>query len=354
MTSESDRIRETLLEYYRQKPMGKKNISIPDVEGIGGGLMNQNYSFHLEYAKGNKKHSENLLIRIGRSKADKMREFQTLEKLYSNSIPVAKVYDVGEDRDGSGFIIMEKVEGHGMFPGVLMGMTETEHAEFWKQFSSNLASIHMLDWEKAGFGFLGPPDGKYGFAKRWISMFREVVKYTEGTDPSQGEHGLPEQAIRMLRLREGGRQIRELDLNPVLDWLEDNMPPSDQYVLIHGDYFVHNMLMNGGRIVAILDWETAQIGDAAYDMCNPALFFRVADPSGERSSILLNEILEHYRQITGTELKNLDYCQIMKSVFYLFVFLVPRSTVLPEFGPRMTRTCAGLIEEKTGLKVHLP
>ena len=351
MTSESSQIRETLLEYYRQSPMGKKNISISDVEDIGGGLMNQNYSFHLEYVKGNRKHSENLLIRIGRRKADKMREFQTLEKLHSNSIPVAKVYDIGEDRHGSGFIIMEKVEGQGMFPGALMGMTETEQAEFWKQFSKNLAVIHMLDWERTGFEFLDPPDGKYGFAERWISMFREVVKYTEESDPSQGEYSLPEQAISMLA--EGAEQIRKLDLNPVLDWLEENLPPSDQYVLIHGDYFLHNMLIDGGKIVAILDWETAQIGDAAYDMCNPALILRMADPSGERSSVLLNAVLEHYQQMTGRELKNLDYYQILKSVFYLFV-LVPRSSVLPEFGPRMTKTCADLIEEKTGLKVPLP
>ena len=100
MASESEQIRQTLVEYYRQSPMGKRNISISDVEDIGGGLMNQNYSFHLEYVEGETKHSESLLIRIGRGKADKLREFETLEKLYSNSVPVAKVYDVGEDRYG--------------------------------------------------------------------------------------------------------------------------------------------------------------------------------------------------------------------------------------------------------------
>ena len=211
--------------------------------------------------------------------------------------------------------------------------------------------IHMLDWESAGFGFLGPPDGEYGFAKQWISMFREVVKYTEETDPSQGEHGLPEQAISMLA--EGAKQIRELGLEPVLDWLENNMPPSDRYVLIHGDYFLHNLLMNKGRIAAILDWETAQIGDAAFDMCATALMLRAIDPSGERSSGLMNTVLAHYQQITARELKHLDYYQILKSVFFLFV-LVPRSSVFPEFRPRMIKACAELIEEKTGLKVRLP
>ena len=131
MTSESDQIRETLLDFYRQRPMGKKSISISDVKDIGGGLMNRNYSFRLEYAEGERKHSESLLIRIGRGKADKLREFETLEKLYSNSVPVAKVHDVGEDRYGSGFIIMEKVEGQAVFPGAMVGMTETEQAEFW-------------------------------------------------------------------------------------------------------------------------------------------------------------------------------------------------------------------------------
>jgi len=350
MTSESDEIRQTLTEHYQQRLAGKKSISISDVNPIGGGLMNQNYSFRLEYAEGERKHSEDLLVRIGRGKADKLREFQTLEKLYSNSIPVAKVYDVGEDRHGSGFIIMEKVEGQPVFPGVA-GMTETEQAELWKQFSRNLAVIHMLDWERIGFGFLDPPSGEYGFAKRWISLFRVAVKYAEETDPSQGEHGLPEQAIAMLA--EGAKQIRELDLNPVLDWLENNMPPSDRYAVIHGDYFMNNMLINGGKIVSILDWETAQIGDAAFDMCATMLMLRAIDPSGERSSGLINAVLERYQQITGRELKNLNYYQILKSVFYLVV-LVPRTGAFPEFRPRVIETCAGIIEEKTGLRVRLP
>lgn len=351
MTPDREQIRQTLMEYYRQKPMGKKNISISDVEDIGGGLTNRNYSFRLEYAEGERKYSEDLLIRIGYGKADKLREFETLEKLYSNSIPVAKVYDVGKDSYGSGFIIMEKVAGQAVFPGAMAGLTETEQAEFWKQFSGNLAMIHKLDWESEGFGFLGAPDGKYGFAKQWITMFRKAVKYAKGTEPPQDESELAKQAISMLA--EGAKQIRQLGLEPVLDWLEKNMPPSEHYVLIHGDYFLHNILINGGKIAAILDWETAQIGNAAYDMCTTALMLRVVDPSGEYAGVILNAVMEHYQQITGRELKHLDYYLILKSVFFLFV-MVPRTIAIPEFRVRMINTCAGLIEEKTGLKVRLP
>lgn len=44
-------------------------------------------------------------------------------------------------------------------------------------------------------------------------------------------------------------------------------------VWVHGDVGFHNILMEGGRIVAVVDWEFAHAGDPAEDLsyCRPAV-----------------------------------------------------------------------------------
>jgi aminoglycoside phosphotransferase (APT) family kinase protein len=52
-------------------------------------------------------------------------------------------------------------------------------------------------------------------------------------------------------------------------WLEANRPGSFQPTLMHGDYHMRNVLVAPdppGRVVAILDWETATIGDPFLDL----------------------------------------------------------------------------------------
>jgi aminoglycoside phosphotransferase (APT) family kinase protein len=50
-------------------------------------------------------------------------------------------------------------------------------------------------------------------------------------------------------------------------WLLDNVPSAaDRPVLLHGDIGFHNMLIDEGRLSALVDWEFAHIGDPAEDM----------------------------------------------------------------------------------------
>lgn len=58
-------------------------------------------------------------------------------------------------------------------------------------------------------------------------------------------------------------------------WLEANCPGHSGETLIHGDYRIGNLVFDDeGRIVSVLDWELAEIGDPIYDvatLCSPAL-----------------------------------------------------------------------------------
>jgi aminoglycoside phosphotransferase (APT) family kinase protein len=328
-------IQQALEEYYGEKLQGRENIRISDLTYIQGGIAHYMYSFHLEYVEKGAKYSESLILRMGRDNNELRKEFQALEKLYSTPIPVPRVYDISEDILGFGFIIMEKVEGKSMGKA-MEGMTKAEQAELWKQFTGILADINTLDWESEGFGFLDPPEGEYGYINRWLSAFREWKSW-----------------------------CKDHNLDPILDWLEENKPSSDRYVLLHEDYHWDNVIVYRGEIAAIVDWDAVSIGDPAYDVCWPPLFFRLFDPSGEWSGGLADNFLRHYKKATGSEVRNLDFYQILKALFFLLLALMVKTHGVQELGVKeeaemlvhpefdLPRRCAKFIEEKTGITIQV-
>lgn len=57
---------------------------------------------------------------------------------------------------------------------------------------------------------------------------------------------------------------------PMIDyagrWLLDHLPPAHELKLVHNDFRNGNLMVNADGIVAVLDWETAHIGDPMRDL----------------------------------------------------------------------------------------
>jgi aminoglycoside phosphotransferase (APT) family kinase protein len=52
-------------------------------------------------------------------------------------------------------------------------------------------------------------------------------------------------------------------------WLSENVPPSPAPTLLHNDFKLDNVVLDShdpGRLVAVLDWELATIGDPLVDL----------------------------------------------------------------------------------------
>lgn len=78
-------------------------------------------------------------------------------------------------------------------------------------------------------------------------------------------------------------------------WLIRNAPQSDcRPVIVHGDFNIHNLLVDDGRIAALLDWEFAHIGDPAEDLAN-------LHPHIERWTTV-ERFYQHYRANGGPEI----------------------------------------------------
>lgn len=109
----------------------------------------------------------------------------------------------------------------------------------------HLADIHQLDWHAMGLSSaLDHPGAKAAqlAADHWESELRRVQ-----LDP-------------------------EPELELVLHWLRAHAPASDVTTLVHGDFKAGNVLLTsiaGDRVpsvTAVLDWETAHLGDPREDL----------------------------------------------------------------------------------------
>ena len=60
-------------------------------------------------------------------------------------------------------------------------------------------------------------------------------------------------------------------LSPGLEWLRRNAPPEPRpTVVCHGDFHGGNIIMRGGELAGVIDWQNATIGDPASDVANAA------------------------------------------------------------------------------------
>ncbi len=111
-----------------------------------------------------------------------------------------------------------------------------------QQFVDHMAAMHCLDWRNAGLDAFDAPATPLQSVEWQINWWERVWEEDANED------------IPMLRL--------------AMAWLRNNMPPVDHLSLVHGDFRTGNFLYDesNNRITALLDWETAHIGDRHEDI----------------------------------------------------------------------------------------
>jgi aminoglycoside phosphotransferase (APT) family kinase protein len=95
---------------------------------------------------------------------------------------------------------------------------------------------------------------------------------------------------------------------------------SGHRALVHGDFRIGNAIVRDGRVVAMLDWELAHVGDPVEDLANFAhrLYWgKLGIPSGLLS---MEELLDTYREVAGWSVSE-------RSMTFWIVFNDVRSAV---------------------------
>jgi aminoglycoside phosphotransferase (APT) family kinase protein len=175
---------------------------------------------------------------------DMGREYRVLSGLWPLYPPAPRPLLSCADENvlGAPFYVMERRCGvilRKTLPADLIVDAKTAH-RLGLSFIDNLALLHSLDYKAAGLGDLGKPDG---YVARQVHGW--IKRYTDAkTDDAPG-------------------------LDHVAKWLASNLPPDADAALIHNDYKYDNLLLDPAdltRIVAVLDWEMATVGDPFMDL----------------------------------------------------------------------------------------
>lgn len=176
------------------------------------------------------------------------REHDVLAALHPLGVPVPRAIARCDDAHviGAPFYLMEHVDGvilRGSAPSELSSNADTATttlAQLSHTFVSTLSQLHAVDVTRGPLAALGRPDGYVerqvdGWTRRWHASRTDDVP----------------------------------DLEHVAKWLAAHRPPDRTGTLIHNDFKFDNLVLDRHtmhRVVAVLDWEMATIGDPMMDL----------------------------------------------------------------------------------------
>jgi aminoglycoside phosphotransferase (APT) family kinase protein len=204
---------------------------------LEGGVSAQVMALEIEQADGQTK---KLLVRqhgeVDRTQNPQIAadEFKLLDLLHAAGLPVPAPYYLDQSCEifPIPYIVIEYIEGESIF-------TIDAVPDLIPQLAAQLARIHKLDGSRQDFSFL-PQQAK---------IYADKL----GTRPARLDDSLDEGHIR--------------------DVLEavGPLPLRNKSVLLHGDFWPGNILWRDGRLVGVIDWEDARLGDPLSDLANSRL-----------------------------------------------------------------------------------
>jgi aminoglycoside phosphotransferase (APT) family kinase protein len=226
---------------------------------------------------------------------DVLREARLITALEGAGVPVPAVLAVGEAGDvfDVPFYVMSFMRGvvfTDATPAPLA--TPSVRRELAENLIDTLAALHAVDWRARGLEDFGRPEG---FNRRHVQRMTRLVAGADGTPPAH--------------------------FAPIAAWLTEAVPVESGAAILHSDYRLGNVMLAAdppGRVLAVLDWELATLGDPLLDVGYFLASYPQAGeprtPTEDLGTALLEtgyptriELAERYARATGRDLKNLRW-----------------------------------------------
>ncbi|MET0986076.1 MAG: phosphotransferase family protein [Steroidobacteraceae bacterium] len=198
-------------------------------------------------------------------------EFHLLQALYKAGQPVPEPLALETDARALGhpFLITRKMPG-GTVPNTRGIAVGPEHIRTLLALAEFLARLHSTDPRTLGL--------PRAYFKPELSL-RDVLL----NDLDRWEAACRSEIERA-----------PLTITSVFEWLRLNVPDEPvKLALVHGDAGPHNMLMDGGKVTAVLDWELAHAGDPCEDLTYCRMWIDQIMP--------FEDFLQHYYRHGGPE-----------------------------------------------------
>ena len=230
---------------------------------------------------------------------DVLREYRVLKALNSTNVATPRVLLACDDASitGAPFYLMERKYGIVIRDELPTYASDAAGCRaISKALIDALAALHSVDWQAAGLGDFGKPEGY---------IERQIRRWTGQLEKSR-QRPLP-------------------DLDTVTAWLVKHMPVSGPATIVHGDYRLDNSMYASDQpeLIAIFDWEMATIGDPLADLGYLLSNWREAgDPLPEFTLATRRitetpgfftraEIADHYAARTGRSIRDMAFYEAL-------------------------------------------
>lgn len=277
-----------------------------DAEGLGTGPLSwqrigEGHS-NLTYLL--RRGGRSLVLRRGprpplpRSTHDMLRESRIQLLVRAAGIPVPHILAVCADESvlGVPFYVMDHLDGVVITDREPAGV-HTQELRRATAFAAvdALVALHDVDVTRGGLEAVGRPDG---YLERQVALFSSLWNSTT-------RRAVPE-------------------IRSVASWLAANTPVSQRASVVHGDYRIGNLMFAHGtppRVLAILDWEMATVGDPLADLGYFLATYAAADATPTPLELTpvtrydgyptRQELADRYSSATGLDLSELRWYQAL-------------------------------------------
>ncbi len=228
---------------------------------------------------------------------DMQREYSVLRALkpHYDFCPRPLIYTDDEGIIGSPFYVMERIRGiilRKRLPEDLH-LTPRDCRTLCHGFVDAFSRLHQIDGTAAGLETLGKPQG---YVERQVNGWSQRYRKARTEDAPAFED--------------------------VMDWLAARQPPDNRRPsVVHNDFRFDNLVLDPEdplRIIGVLDWELATIGDPLLDLGNSLAYWIQADDPEEFQLLRLmpthldgmltrRDIVDVYRKISGRGIDDFAY-----------------------------------------------
>ncbi|MCC2618150.1 phosphotransferase family protein [Aestuariibacter halophilus] len=198
---------------------------------------------------------------------------------------------------GAEFYVMEKLTG--IIPRKNLPRGLAMSAEQVRTLCTNaldsLIELHQVDYKAAGLDTLAKGEG---YTQRQIEGWSKRYQQAKTWNVPSGKK--------------------------VMRWLADNLPKHETICLTHNDFRFDNLVLDSDdptRIIGVLDWELATLGDPLMDLGNSLAYWIQADddriargtrrqPTHLEGMMTRQEVITYYLEKTGFEVDDFTFYEV--------------------------------------------
>jgi len=129
-----------------------------------------------------------------------------------------------------------------------------------------------------------------------------------------------------------------------LQWLAQERPSPLGQVLLHGDFRLGNLMVDGYGLAAVLDWELGHLGDPRVDLgwlCSPFWRFGGIEPVAGLGSY--TELLNSYRKAGGADINpaELNWFEVLATLRWGILCIGQSQRYVAAAGPALEMAALG-------------